>query len=141
MKDIRWGLVIGNTAWLAIVPWILQFVAANVYALYIGFQTRGDTQVIQQRLGELNQSGILTGIVLVIIALLAFWRSRAIARSEPEQLNLQLGALSVAVLLVDVLVCVALGRTIIIALIAAVLTAAVLYGSNMLNRRPESNPA
>jgi hypothetical protein len=88
MDEIHWGRALLN----GLVAWFLGFVIFMIpalgYAGWIGFQLGSqapDSATLSSRIGQeistvYAQNWLLTGFLVVVTALLIFWRARAVAR-------------------------------------------------------------
>lgn len=104
-RTFQWGAIIVP----AIVIFVLAYLVGNfligaIYPTIVGFQTRGDSEAIQKAIMELQTSPIMFVVAMILLpALVAFWRGRALAGKveyRPDLHGAAAGALAAVIMFI-----------------------------------------
>lgn len=101
MSNIKWLTIVKAAAVLCLVPWVIKLVLANGYALYIGIQTRGEREVISQRLDAMLDSSGFLFITLGMLALIGLWQGYSVAKQTGSAAYIHIGIALVAALVIQ----------------------------------------
>ncbi|NOX62164.1 MAG: hypothetical protein GXP42_09505 [Chloroflexi bacterium] len=85
LKTMSWKAIIWSAFLIFFIPFALSFLAIFGYALIMGFQTRGDAQLINESIAGLVSSSSYLGGYALLTALISFWRGRIIAKKSLER--------------------------------------------------------
>lgn len=91
LSDLKWGRIIVAVLFIGIVSWFLTLIIANAYGFYVGFETRGDMEAIQEQMGAFASSTPFLIIEFLSLALFAIWQARKITLSTGSQAFMHIG--------------------------------------------------
>jgi len=100
-NGFKWLTVVWASAVLCFVPWIVKLILANGYALYVGIQTRGEREVIGERLDAMLESNGFLFITLGMLALIGLWQGYAVAKKTNGMAFVHIGVALVIALVVQ----------------------------------------
>lgn len=82
MNNINWKAVGISAVIIGIAPLLANVIVGMGHSLIVGFQARGDMEVISEASMAFSQSFIMRLAIWLTIAAVAFWRGRKLAASE-----------------------------------------------------------
>lgn len=96
---INWKAVLWSAALIFGIPALYNSIVLSGYGLYVGFQTRGDSELIQAGIQTLLGSLIFQATFYVVMVAVAFWRSRILMQQKSRQATTEIGiAVALAVM-------------------------------------------
>ncbi|MFQ5575493.1 MAG: hypothetical protein ACE5G8_00745 [Anaerolineae bacterium] len=90
-QTIKWGAIIWSAILIFVLSTLLASAAPAVYGTYIGFQTRGDMELVNAGVANLTGSTFFGIYFFAALALIAFWRGAVLAKKVAYRLNLHTG--------------------------------------------------
>lgn len=103
-RTFKWMTIVIASAVLCFVPWVLKLVIANAYALYVGIQTRGEREVIGERLDLMLESNAFLFVTLGMLAIIGLWQGYRVAQKTQDRAFVHIGiSLAIALVLQTVL--------------------------------------
>jgi len=88
--SFSWKAFIVSAVLIFLLPVVANSSVTVPYSIYVGIQTRGDMDVIQERTLALTKSPILLTFFVIFIGLVAFWRGRVMARELGRRARLHI---------------------------------------------------
>jgi hypothetical protein len=82
---LPWFSVVWSALLILLIPLLVSTLVIFCYALVIGFQTRGDTAVINQSIASFTTSAAFLAFSALVACLVAFWRGWALANRVSEK--------------------------------------------------------
>jgi hypothetical protein len=84
-QPFRIGKALGAAAVTFLIPTLVDFLIPVGYAIVVGFQTRGDVDVINQRVMAMMSTPFYLLAIFLSFAAVAFWRGRLLSRQVSGQ--------------------------------------------------------
>ncbi|MEM8535548.1 MAG: hypothetical protein AAGF95_32255 [Chloroflexota bacterium] len=73
-QTCNWRSVVWSAALIFLIPHILYELIGLVYGIYVGFQVRGDSEMIAEGLAVLSASSLYQSLPYDFTAVVALWR-------------------------------------------------------------------
>jgi hypothetical protein len=84
-QPFRIGAALGAGAVTFLIPTLVDFLIPIGYGVTVGFQTRGDVDVINQRVMAMMSTPFYLLAIFLVFAAVAFWRGRVLSRRAAGQ--------------------------------------------------------
>jgi hypothetical protein len=85
-QKLQWLSVLWSSALILLLPLIATIVIVVGFGLVVGFQTRGDQELVMERQIVFQQSAGFQLLTFSIVALVIFWRTRALSKRVTNRL-------------------------------------------------------
>jgi hypothetical protein len=79
-QGFNWAQILISIVFAVVGSTILGTLVTLAYGLFVGFQTRGDSDRIAQQIGLFTQSFVYIIISALITGAVVYWRARALSR-------------------------------------------------------------
>lgn len=143
-KTIKWTAIIWGAILIFIISTLLTAVVPTVYGTYIGFQTRGDMELVNEGVARVTGSVFFALYVYLSLALVALWRGFILAQKVTARLGLHIGLAAGLAFLLPLLVGFILGQDIAalpeLLFYALALFGGAYLGAYLASRRAEIKP-
>ena len=89
-RKFHWKAALWATALILAIPIALSFLVPVLYGVYVGFQSQGNTALVNERIRELTKSLGFSVFFLISVTVIAFWRGYALAKKVSERVRLHI---------------------------------------------------
>lgn len=90
-RTFEWKAVVWAAILIFVLSILLMQLVPVVYGTYIGFQTRGDTELINEGVAGLVRSPFFIAYVYLSLAIVAWWRGAVLAGKVIDRIGLHVG--------------------------------------------------
>lgn len=88
--NFHWLAVLWSALIIAVLPFVLRFLVVLGYGLVVGFESRGDMEVIVEKETALQQSFWFELAFFVLVAALIIWRMYVLSKKVTGRVELHL---------------------------------------------------
>jgi uncharacterized membrane protein YedE/YeeE len=131
-----------SVVWSAILIFVLANILASavpiIYGIYLGFQSQGDMDLVNEGVAAITNSPISAVYIFIVLALIALWRGYVLAKKVDTQISLHAGLAAGGVLLITIVVNLVFGESISwlqLLFQAAAIFGGVYLGAYLLSRK------
>lgn len=103
MQNLKWSEIVVSALLIFFIALLLTFVVSGGYSFVVGFQTRGDMEMMTERVIAFTSSFGFRAAMIVLPGVLALWRSQKIVANAPDAPVLNALAVGVCWLIIRIL--------------------------------------
>jgi hypothetical protein len=89
-RKFHWIAAFWATALILAIPIALSFLVPVLYGVYVGFQSQGNTALVNERIRELTKSLGFSVFFLISVTVITFWRGYALTKKVSERVRLHI---------------------------------------------------
>jgi hypothetical protein len=84
-QSLHWKSILWSAFLMMVLPILYNIIATIVYGFVVGFQSRGDQEIIAERQLAFVASAAYQWSIYLVTALVILWRSYKLARKSPNR--------------------------------------------------------